>query len=235
MNKILAIGMCTTNSRKQNYLMESVDSIVRDALSSGYIDDISINVQNCDHSEMDPRPIVDLRVKYGSLFDNGTLNIFTADEKRYPIFEIENPTLGDTPHGARWRSKLAFDGGLLIENCMDIAPFYLHMDDDILFEKGFFNLVFSFIYKYRESMWSAIQFGKSGSYGYLFRSSDLGKLSTFVQLFYDDMPLDFLFQAFLSIRQALGYQALVSEKCLLKHIGVFSSNEHIVRPMSKFG
>jgi hypothetical protein len=233
-SKILTIGLSTLERSEESYITKCIDSIIKDAVNSGYIDDIRIEVQDCDIGFFDPKPIVELKVKYGKLCENGTLNFFKVDHTRYPDFTQNNPSLGDTPEDAAWRSKLCFDASLLIEHCIGLSPYYLHLEDDILVEKGFFDLLFSSLYTYANNKWSMMFFGKTGTIGQLYKSSDLEKLFLFVQAFYDEMPLDYLTSIFCHVKQISGYEALNSGEKLLTHIGVNSTNRSVVRPMEKF-
>lgn len=239
-NKILSIGLCTTDTREESYLERCVDSIITDARKSGYLNDIVIHIMDCDVNKMEAKPVIQLKIKYAKLFTEGTLRFSRVDSTQYPSFDRESPDKGETKERYQWRLKQCLDAGILFQECINLATYHLHLEDDIEVQEGFFDFLFKVLYSYEreDTSWSSIRFHRGGFIGHLFRGSDMEKLAVLLQVYYDEMPVDWLVDFFCQIK-AVGGQKIATatseQSALLKHIGVHSSLSGQIRDSNVFG
>jgi N-Acetylglucosaminyltransferase-IV (GnT-IV) conserved region len=234
-NKILSIGLCTVSTREESYLEECVDSIIRDASGSGYLSDMVINILDCDIGIWEAKPIVELKIKYGRLFTDGVLKFSRVDPARYPDFDRDPIDPTETKERFAWLSKQCFDAGLLFEECIGQASYHLHLEDDVLIKPGFFEKLLSTIYFYQKNKWSTLRFGKRGFIGHLFHGEELEKIAMLLQVYHDEIPVDWLIDYYCKIKGMSGYQVGIHRDGLISHIGVKSSLPGQERPKEIFG
>lgn len=233
-SKLLSIGLCTVDTRGESYLEQCIDSIIREAARSGYLEDIVIHVLDCDTGIWEAKPVVQLKIKYGRLFTDGTLKFTRVDPLRYPDFNRESPDIMEAKDRYMWRMKQCFDAGLLFEACIGLAPYHLHIEDDVEIKEGFFERLFSTIHCYEGRNWSSIRFGNSGFIGHLFRGEELEKIAVLLQAFHEEMPVDWLIDYYCKIKAVSGSVMAVHREGYITHIGVKSSLPGQERPMEKF-
>jgi len=114
-----------------------------------------------------------------------------------------------------------------------LAPYYLQIEDDILFSVGWVSKIIDFIavqypagslLKENYTPWRMIDFSQLGFIGKCFQSNELTRLAQFLLLFYDQMPCDLLVGDWMvSMTQAKRINYWENHPSLFQHVGIFRS------------
>ena len=80
--------------------------------------------------------------------DKGILQVISPGAHAYPDFNKLPSTFEDPPNRVKWRAKEVYDAAYLMNYCRDKAKFYLMMEDDITFSKGFVWILVLYVGRY---------------------------------------------------------------------------------------
>jgi len=154
--------------------------------------------------------------------------------------------LGDDPERYYWRAKQVLDAAWLMEYCSPLAPWYLHLEDDVEAATGCVDRMLRWVeskplfgrsYAQR-SDWLMISFATpfpvrwdgrrispdkyGGFVGHLFRSADLPELAGYLRANFEREPLDWLVGGYAA---ETGRAIRGARRPLFRHIGDVSSLE----------
>ncbi|CAG9782062.1 unnamed protein product [Diatraea saccharalis] len=167
----------------------------------------------------------------------GLIDVISPLKYYYPTEEIP-ATLGDSVKRTLWRAKHVLDCVYVMAYGHTKGSYYLIMEDDIIAKKGYLTeikQVIGFTSRYNKN-WLIIEFCQQlNGMGKLLRSSDVDHFIKYLQLFYYNMPLDFLIESYLQdkvcgiTKRKKTCDAIVngirakSTYSLFSHIGLYSS------------
>lgn len=175
-----------------------------------------------------------LQADYSGLVDEGQFHVIHAPEDRYPPLDFCPPfcSYKDEPKRVRWRSKQNIDYAFLMYYAAPLAPYYLQIEDDILFSVGWVSKIVDFIATQYpvgsvtkdNTPWRMIDFSQLGFIGKAFQSNELTRLAQFLLLFYDQMPCDLLVGDWMvSMTQGKRINYWSNHPSLFQHVGIFRS------------
>ncbi|XP_026762245.2 alpha-1,3-mannosyl-glycoprotein 4-beta-N-acetylglucosaminyltransferase A-like isoform X2 [Galleria mellonella] len=233
----IVLGIPTVKRDKESYLLVTLSHLV-DGLTDDYMNSTLIVVMV---GETDMEYILNTARQIESMFskqvDSGLIEVIAPAASYYPDFESLPNTLGDSAKRVRWRTKQNLDTIYLMAYAQSKGTFYLMLEDDVIAKKSYMQDIKQFTADttIRTPDWFFIEYCHVGGIGKLFRSTDLAKFIVYVQLFYNNMPIDWLLESYLADRvctidktsKACGQSKLQIrpkfKTSLFQHIGLYSS------------
>ncbi|XP_063837643.1 alpha-1,3-mannosyl-glycoprotein 4-beta-N-acetylglucosaminyltransferase A-like isoform X1 [Ostrinia nubilalis] len=195
----IVIGLTTAKREKGYYLNNTLQDLV-----NGVVDDITTILIIVMIAETDLKFVLDtawaIEKQFPSEVQCGMIQIIAPSSSYYPDMKSIPPTLGDSKQRTRWRAKQVLDRVFIMAYGLNKGSFYLMMEDDVVARKTYVKGVKSYISFCTKNHpdWLVIEFSHYfGSLGKLFRSTDVGHFIIYLQLFYYNMPLDFLLENYL--------------------------------------
>lgn len=156
---------------------------------------------------------------------NRLIQCIVAPRAFYPArFDLVTPFGGNSEAKTYWIGKQSLDFAFLWQYCYKLGyRFYLHLEDDVSAQPGYFKIIKEFIHKHQSKNWSMLEFGDQGSIGLLYRSSHLHRLHKFSYIFAWSYPINILIRQFNDFH--LHGNSLWSKlnPPLFRHVGIISS------------
>lgn len=212
----LCIGLPTVSTRRCDYLMQTVESILA-GIPDNLHSETEVLILNANRTFTEPDNIKHLRNKFHSEFDYGLMRIVGLDQRL-----LYTPT--DPPHDlATWRSKLCIDYAQLLRAGHQRARYFLFLEDDIVCSQQFYLKVKKQINRFSNKSWGTMHFSDLGSIGVLFKDSDLPKVISLLETFHDDIPADWIFEIFEQIKAKADSPTVRYYQSLFQHNGLESS------------
>ena len=200
--------------RPQNYVRRILRSLIR---SASFGDNV---IAFCDLSE---EPSADFKViaqELTQFIDSGQPIIERLSGGRLPIDGLIR-SFGDDEARVKRRSRQVPDVAHMMERHSGLAPYYLHLEDDIVAERSCLAAVRKIV-DATPAGWFSIKLLDLGSCAILFQSADLAQLSAYLRLMYYKMPVDWLIDQQIDFKQKTGRASFV-KMGLFDHIGGHSS------------
>eukprot|EP01147_Barroeca_monosierra_P008068 gene8068-10086_t len=138
-----------------------------------------------------------LAIKFQYFIQIGSLIVIEAPDSLFPPLYNKQNDYHDSPERTKWRQKQCLDISFLMAFSHNIAPLYLHLEDDIQATRDFLSAITTMTTAFPDAIMFA--FSSLGFIGKAFPTNVLPKLATFIFTFYLDMPADILLEYFLSI------------------------------------
>ena len=206
--------------RPQNYLLRTLRSLTANESFGDAL------IVACDFSA---QPSVNLKVvkeEFAPVIDSGQLTIDRFSGDRAPIDGLIR-NFGDNEARVKWRSRQVLDVAHMMERYSSLAPYYLHLEDDVVAERGSPAAVRKILDAAPQG-WFSMKLSPLGACAILFQSEDLPQLSAYLRLMYYEMPVDWLIDEHIRFKERTGRASFV-RKGLFDHIGVHSSMEGQIR------
>ena len=200
--------------RPQNYLLKTVQSLV----DSDPLDGTQIAV--CDFSARPSANMTEVAREFAPFIDAGQLTLARFSGEQPPLDGLVR-NFGDDEARVRWRSKQAFDAAYLMQQYSGLAPYYVHLEDDMVASHGCLSAVRRII-QAAPPNWFSIKLSPLGACAIAFQSAGLEQLAAYLRLMYYEMPVDWLIDEHIDFKKRTGHPSLV-KKGLFEHIGVSSS------------
>lgn len=121
-----------------------------------------------------------------------------------------------------WRSKQALDYVYLICYCSYISHYYLQLEDDVIASPQFVSKIADFINS-QNSEWISLNVARLGYIGKLYPVQELPSLASYLRLFFNEMPVDWLEPKWKSYRGQDPAETKYRDASLFQHIGLISS------------
>ncbi|MGB0383261.1 MAG: hypothetical protein ACPGWR_00430 [Ardenticatenaceae bacterium] len=220
--KKLTIGICTISTRHENYLPQTLSSLLTHTNQQEQ-QELQIVVFDCDMTAQESSYISATKAQFRSQIEAGLLEIVRTSPADYPDLTDLPLSFGDSPDRVYWRTKQCLDYSLIFQHCAGKAEYYLHLEDDVLCAPQYYQKLCHEIERFPASDWAAMQFCDLGFIGMLFKDADLKKIASFFRTFSDEMPVDWLIKYFLALRRRKGQEFIRAERGLFQHIGYYSS------------
>lgn len=164
--------------------------------------------------------------------NTGLIKVIRAPVSYYPSLDGLPVLWKDSPKRVKWRSKQCLDYAFLFNYVYNnyTTKYYLHIEDDLLIDKGYLKYIKSFITKNQEESWSILEFSKSiGFIGWLYRTSDLGYLAKFIRTYYWSLPVDMLCRHYNEFHLYGNPSWAVHYPSIFHHAGQYSSLDGVTR------
>ncbi|NXD40648.1 MGT4B acetylglucosaminyltransferase, partial [Copsychus sechellarum] len=231
----LVMGIPTVKREKQNYLIDTLHSLLyqlseeqkKDCIIIIFIAEVSLHgkMQNADR-------------KYGDFFprevQSGVLEVISPPAFYYPDLSNLKKTFGDSEDRVRWRTKQNLDYSFLMLYAQPKGTFYLQLEDDIIAKPDFIESIKSFAAQQSQD-WMVLEFSQLGFIGKLFKSEDLPLIVEFFLMFYKDKPIDWLIDHLLWVKvcnpekdathceMEKSKLRIRAKPSLFQHMGIYSS------------
>ncbi|NWW73589.1 MGT4B acetylglucosaminyltransferase, partial [Climacteris rufus] len=197
----LVMGIPTVKREKQNYLIDTLHSLLyglseeqkKDCIIIIFIAEVGLHgkVQNADRKNSlhsFPREV-----------QSGVLEVISPPASYYPDLSNLKKTLGDSEDRVRWRTKQNLDYSFLMLYAQPKGTFYLQLEDDIIAKPDYIESIKSFAAQQSQD-WIILEFSQLGFIGKLFKSEDLPLTAEFFLMFYKDKPIDWLLDHLLWVK-----------------------------------
>ena len=154
--------------------------------------------------------------------DSGLLLLAIADPNNYPPLKGLATNHGDSEIRVKWRSKQVADYAFMFHYARNMSTYYLQLEDDTITVSGWVSKIKQFIHMQTKT-WATLQLSSKGFIGKLFKSKDLQSIAEYFMLFYDKMPVDWLYDYY--IRLNVNMDIPMRIPTLFQHQGRISSLE----------
>uniref|UniRef100_A0A8D8MFH9 Alpha-1,3-mannosyl-glycoprotein 4-beta-N-acetylglucosaminyltransferase B n=2 Tax=Cacopsylla melanoneura TaxID=428564 RepID=A0A8D8MFH9_9HEMI len=200
----LTIGLPTVKRLNQTYVFGTLKNVL-DTMNLSERNDCVVIVFIAEPDEAYVTQVANeiLAVpQFVEAINAGLVDILAPHASYYPDFSRLRPTLGDSIERVRWRSKQNLDFAYLMMFAQERGLFYIQLEDDVLAKDGFVSRVkkFAFNQSTQRHQWFVLDFCQLGFIGKLFRSTDLPALIQIFLLLYNDKPVDWLLEGFISLK-----------------------------------
>ncbi|NXC08041.1 MGT4B acetylglucosaminyltransferase, partial [Orthonyx spaldingii] len=189
----LVMGIPTVKREKQNYLIDTLHSLLYNLPEEQKEDCIIIIFIAEVRSHYDSLPSFPREVQYG------VLEVISPPASYYPDLSNLKKTLGDSEERVRWRTKQNLDYSFLMLYAQPKGTFYLQLEDDIIAKPDYIESIKSFAAQQSQD-WMVLEFSQLGFIGKLFKSKDLPLIVDFFLMFYEDKPIDWLIDHLLWVK-----------------------------------
>lgn len=136
-------------------------------------------------------------------------------------------TLGDGPDRMHWRSKQVMDYVFMLYYSQGLAQYYLQLEDDVTVVPNALSQIREFIDLKGDTKWGILAFSRWGFIGKLIHDNDLRLIGRYLEMFYNEMPCDWLLYIYLQSRGAINIlddKSNTWTKELFLHVGHQSSS-----------
>ncbi|PZC77699.1 hypothetical protein B5X24_HaOG203066 [Helicoverpa armigera] len=233
----IVVGVPTVKRDKESYLIVTLTNLIT-GLTPADVNDTLIVVMV---GEPDLEYVVNtartIEIAFPKQVENGLIEVIAPSGAYYPNFETLPVTLGDSHKRVKWRTKQNLDTIYLMAYAQSKGTFYLMLEDDVIAKKNYIQEIkrYTASTTVANPQWLFIEYCHVGGIGKLIRSADLLHFITYVQLFYNNMPIDWLLESYLADRACTIEKT--AKKCqqakesirpkykssLFQHIGLYSS------------
>lgn len=158
--------------------------------------------------------------QYSLELQHGRIILYEVGSELYPPLTDLKQNYKDEPRRVSWRSKQVVDFAYMFYLAQNLSEYYIQIEDDVFTTKDFVSKIQTFITD-QTSPWVTLQFSELGFIGKLYASHNLDLLARFFLLFYQEMPVDWLYIYFARL---LSYPVMPLRKpTLFQHVGQYSS------------
>lgn len=228
----LTIGIPTVQRTFQNkttsYLMETLNSLLINGSSEEELKNILIVVFLADTEESARINIMkELRSNFGTYLNMNIIHVISAPPSFYPRLKGLQSTLGDGPDRMHWRSKQVMDYVFMLYYSQGLAQYYLQLEDDVTVVPNALSQIREFIDLKGDTKWGILAFSRWGFIGKLIHDNDLRLIGRYLEMFYNEMPCDWLLYIYLQSRGAINIlddKSNTWTKELFLHVGHQSSS-----------
>ncbi|XP_046849453.1 alpha-1,3-mannosyl-glycoprotein 4-beta-N-acetylglucosaminyltransferase C-like [Xenia sp. Carnegie-2017] len=223
--KFLSVGIPSISRKRKSYLETSLTSII-EAIANRKQNNITIVVFLADrYRSVKEQQLKKLINKFGNQISSGMLQIIEAPDEYYAPLHNLHRSLGDKMNRVLWRSKQALDYVYLMCFCSYISDYYLQLEDDVTASPRFLSKIEDFIHSQKTS-WISLNVALLGYIGKLYPRKEVQNLASYLKLFYDEMPVDWLEPRWKDYRGQDPATTPVIAASLFQHIGRVSSFQY---------
>ncbi|XP_072038293.1 LOW QUALITY PROTEIN: alpha-1,6-mannosyl-glycoprotein 4-beta-N-acetylglucosaminyltransferase-like [Amphiura filiformis] len=217
----LTIGIPTVKREKKLYIQETLNSLIEHSTRQDR-KDVVIVIFAADFNNDYNNHIKDLvESNFKEYVNDGFIQVIKAPESFYPPLENLKQNFGDELERVIWRSKQVVDYAYLFSYSIDVAQYYIQLEDDVIATPNYVQSIREYIDLNQNEQWVCLEFSELGFIGKLFRSSMLQRLSQFVMFFFEEQPIDYLFKYFNLLHAQ--QKSFLRAPSIFQHIGTISS------------
>ncbi|XP_072930948.1 alpha-1,3-mannosyl-glycoprotein 4-beta-N-acetylglucosaminyltransferase A-like [Epargyreus clarus] len=233
----VVIGIPTVRRDKENYIMTTLTHLIKGMSEADQNSTLIIIFIGETDMKYVIRTARQIEIKFPKHVKSGLIEVLSPAPTYYPNLDALPTTLGDSLKRVKWRTKQNLDTIYLMAYAQSKGTFYLMLEDDVIAKRNYMHEIKQFTAAISISTpnWFFLEFCHVGGIGKLFRSSDLVHFIIYVQLFYNNMPIDWLLESYLADRVCtIDKTSKVCMKnkleirpkyktSLFQHIGLYSS------------
>ncbi|KAG8198834.1 hypothetical protein JTE90_007136 [Oedothorax gibbosus] len=221
--KYLLIGIPTVARKKENYLDQTLQSLISN-MNSKESKNVTILVLFVDNdSQVRLRRAKETAIKFSNSIRSGLLLLAQTLPEVYPRVNITRRTFNDSVDRIKWRSKQVLDFSSLLKYSENLSEYFLILEDDVVATPRYITFIETFIQEKKNSDWVSLTFSSFFIIGRLLKSEDLSRLGEFLVLFHLEKPVDLLIMQFLDLLVPSSQVVTRRIPSLFQHIGLFSS------------
>ena len=209
--------------------MKTVDSLLQNMSEKEQDDMVLVVMVAGDNEEYMEKVVSDMERNFPEAIEKGRIQVITPPKEYYPDLKTLPHLYNDRAERVAWRSRQALDYSFLFYYSIDLAKYFVQLEDDIEAVENFYHKMDHFIETNKYERWSVLEFGARGFIGMMFKNEDLLSLAKFTRFFFWVMPVDWLFRAFNDIVLYGNSKEFKSSSPLFKHVGQYSSLKGQVR------
>jgi len=186
------------------------------------------------------KTISQISEQFSEQIKNNILQIISPSSSLYPgnwstVISIPDH-FGDSYDRVKWRSKQNLDMVHLLMYGYNLqSDYYVIMEDDVITQSGYVEDMMKFVKENESKDYFYLSFCRAGSISKLFRRKTLPKFASFVHMFYNKKPLDWLQYDFSTLdlcaysepcdkcRERMKERIIHRKPSLFQHIGKISS------------
>ncbi|XP_015481100.1 alpha-1,3-mannosyl-glycoprotein 4-beta-N-acetylglucosaminyltransferase-like protein MGAT4D isoform X4 [Parus major] len=230
----LVMGIPTVKREKQNYLIDTLHSLLYQLSEEQKKDCIIIIFIAEVNTEYVKSIAESVKTSFPREVQSGVLEVISPPASYYPDFSNLEKTLGDSEDRVRWRTKQNLDYSFLMLYAQPKGTFYLQLEDDIIAKPDYIESIKSFAAQQSQD-WMVLEFSQLGFIGKLFKSEDLPFIVDFFLMFYKDKPIDWLIDHLLWVKvcnpekdathceKEKSKLRIRAKPSLFQHMGIYSS------------
>ena len=162
-----------------------------------------------------------IRKDFSPQLENGFILVTRVNQSSYPPLTGLKQNFGDSEMRVKWRSKQNIDVAYLMSYCYNKASYYLHLEDDVLSAPKYIKYIKDYIRSVSQKHWTMLEFSSLGAIAKLFKNGDLKVVSSLLINYYQEQPVDFLFNFQMSLTAQT--QRFLRVPTLFRHMGHVSS------------
>ncbi|XP_017040385.1 alpha-1,3-mannosyl-glycoprotein 4-beta-N-acetylglucosaminyltransferase A [Drosophila ficusphila] len=216
------IGVPTVLRPRTNYVLPTVYSLIQQ-MTPKQRDNCLIVIYVGETKLQFAKYIVKtLHVNHSEHMRAGLIDVIAPPLNYYPNFSRLHITLHDDPKRVYWRTKQNLDYIYLMSYARSKGSYYLQLEDDVKSNKGFLDYIEKFAILHgnfrfaHQPDWIAISFSDLGFIGKLFPTSVLNSFVAYLQLFFNDQPIDWLLQSFVTL-QSCRWDSIADPNCQMDY------------------
>jgi alpha-1,3-mannosylglycoprotein beta-1,4-N-acetylglucosaminyltransferase A/B len=142
--------------------------------------------------------------QFKEYIESGVLTVISPPESYYPNFEklYTKKTLGDPIKRVHWRTKQNLDFAFLMMYSYSRGEYYVQLEDDVISSPDYVGQIKQCIVdlKKNNTDWFTVRFCRLGFIGQMIKSKDLPQLISFLLIFHEDQPSDWLLDDLIQVR-----------------------------------
>nr|XP_032527340.1 alpha-1,3-mannosyl-glycoprotein 4-beta-N-acetylglucosaminyltransferase A-like isoform X2 [Danaus plexippus plexippus] len=235
----LVIGITTTHSDKELYILVSLMNLI-DAMNEKEKGKTLIIVLVAELILDQVRPLLELLAfVFAEHVHSGLVEIVVPSPHYYPDLETLTTNPLDPSNRVKRRTKQNLDILYLMAYARPRGTYYLSLRDDITVKYRFVEHIMDFIKTTSDTNphWYVLEFCNVRGVGKVFRTKSMVQFMTYIQIFYKNMPIDWLLNSY--IANSSCSRNKTTETCkknklkskpkypvsLFNHIGLYSTSE----------
>ncbi|XP_069984438.1 alpha-1,3-mannosyl-glycoprotein 4-beta-N-acetylglucosaminyltransferase A isoform X10 [Penaeus vannamei] len=190
----MVLGVPTVKRQVQSYLMTTLRNLV-DSMTQEEMEECIIVVFIAEWDiDYVHQVASQIERKFPEHLGSGLIEVISPPKAFYPDMDKLEQTLGDPMERVKWRTKQNLDFAFLMMYAQPKGTFYVQLEDDIQTKKGYIATMKKFaLQKTSEKKnWFVLDFCQLGFIGKAFKTIDLSALVTFLLVFHNDKPCDWL-------------------------------------------
>ncbi|NXX42371.1 MGT4C acetylglucosaminyltransferase, partial [Tricholaema leucomelas] len=219
--KFLAVGLASVRRPRGFYLPDTLQSLFSQSTEEE-LRELVVVVHLADADPSWNRQVAaSLARSFAGRILRGQLLLIHAPRRSYPSLEGLKRNYNDPEERVRFRSKQNLDYAFLLAFAANLSSYYLMIEDDVWCARSFLTAIRRAVAARAGTAWATLEFSKLGYIGKLYRAAELPRLATFLLLFYQEMPCDWLLSHF---RLLLAQKEVIRFRpSLFQHRGLYSS------------
>ncbi|KAL7731785.1 hypothetical protein ACLKA6_016718 [Drosophila palustris] len=200
------LGVPSVDRPGENYLLESLAQLIENMSNFHRRNCLIVVYIGETNSSVVQQIWQGISQTFGEELDDGLLDVITPPINYYPDFDKLHITLNDEPARVRWRSKQTLDYMYIMTYAQSRGTYYLQLEDDVVPREGYFDYVINLAALHsnfrlgHHRNWIVMSFCDLGFIGKLFHTKELKPFLSYVQIFFNDQPIDWLLQSYVKLR-----------------------------------
>ncbi|KAL4717431.1 hypothetical protein ACJJTC_000580 [Scirpophaga incertulas] len=198
----IVIGIPTVKRDKESYLIVTLTHLINGLKAKDINSTLIVVMVGETDLEYVIQTARQIEIQFPKYTEIGLIEVISPSSSYYPDFDSLPVTLGDSLKRVKWRTKQNLDTIFLMAYAQSKGAFYLMLEDDVIAKANYMQDIrqFTAATTVKNPNWFYIEYCQIGGIGKLFKSSNLIHFVTYVQLFYNNMPIDWLLESYLADR-----------------------------------